>query len=458
MVKRRKVLIMGAAGRDFHNFNMVYRGDPHYEVAAFTAAQIPFIERRTYPPELAGSLYPEGIPIFPEEDLDMLIGKYGVEQVVFAYSDVSHEDVMHKASLCLSLGADFIFLGPDRTMLESRVPVISVCAVRTGCGKSGITRYILGLLKEKGIVPVAIRHPMPYCDLTKGRVQRFSKMKDLDDQSCTIEEREEFEPLIEAGVTAYAGVDYEVILKDVEKSAGVIVWDGGNNDMPFIRPGLEIVVLDPHRPGHEMSFHPGEANLRRADIAVINKVDTAESEKVAAVERNIRMVNPAAVIVYTASPISVELPGKIEGRKVLVVEDGPTLTHGGMAYGAGYLAAEKYAAGEVVDPRPYAVGSIRQTFERYPGMNKVLPAMGYAPEQMRELKETIEQSPCDLVIIATPIDLRRLLNLEKDSVRVGYEIKELDGMELKGCIEGFVDSHFHTVKRAAERQDSSRSS
>jgi predicted GTPase len=451
MVKKRKVLIMGAAGRDFHNFNMVYRGDPDYEVAAFTAAQIPFIERRTYPPELAGPLYPEGIPIFPEEDLEALIRKHGIEQVVFAYSDVSHEDVMHKASLCLSLGADFIFLGPDRTMLDSKVPVISVCAVRTGCGKSGVTRYILGLLKKRGLVPVAIRHPMPYCDLIKERVQRFRNMEDLDGQSCTIEEREEFEPLIQAGVIAYAGVDYEMILKDAEKKAGVIVWDGGNNDMPFIRPGLEIVVLDPHRPGHEMSYHPGEANLRRADIAVINKVDTADGEKVAAVEKNIRSVNPGAIIVHTASPISVDLPGKIEGRKVLVVEDGPTLTHGGMAYGAGFLAAEKYSALEIVDPRPYAVGSIRKTFDRYPGTQNVLPAMGYAPEQMRELKETIERSPCDLVIIATPIDLRRLLDLEKDSVRVSYEIKEQDGKELKGCIEGFVDSHFHAVKHAGRK-------
>jgi predicted GTPase len=446
MLKRQKVLIMGAAGRDFHNFNMVYRDDPSYEVAAFTAAQIPFIGGRTYPPELAGPLYPEGIPIFPEEDLEGLIHLHGIEQVVFAYSDVSHEYVMHKASLCLSLGTDFVLLGPDKTLLESTLPVISVCAVRTGCGKSGITRYVLGVLKRRGVVPVAIRHPMPYCDLAKSRTQRLVKMEDLDEQCCTIEEREEFEPLIEAGVTAYAGVDYGAVLKDAEKEGGVIVWDGGNNDMPFIRSDLEIVLLDPHRPGHELSFHPGEANLRRADIAVINKVDTADERNVSEVAGNIRMVNPEAIIVYTTSPIRADSPDKITGKKVLVIEDGPTLTHGGMAYGAGFLAAGKYGAAEIVDPRPYAAGSIRATLEKYPGIRNVLPAMGYAPEQVRELKETIERAPCDLVVIATPIDLRRLLDLKKESVRVSYEIEEPDGMELKGCIEGFIDSHLHAEK------------
>ncbi len=434
---------MGAAGRDFHNFNMVYRGDPSYEVAAFTAAQIPFIGGRTYPPDLAGPLYPEGIPIFPEEDLERLIHLYGIEQVVFAYSDVSHEYVMHKASLCLSLGTDFVLLGPDKTLLESTLPVISVCAVRTGCGKSGITRYVLGVLKRRGVVPVAIRHPMPYCDLAKSRTQRFVKMEDLDEQSCTIEEREEFEPLIKAGVTVYAGVDYGAVLKDAENEGGVIVWDGGNNDMPFIRSGLEIVLLDPHRPGHELSFYPGEANLRRADIAVINKVDTADERKVSEVAGNIRMVNPEAIIVYTTSPIRADYPDKIAGKKVLVIEDGPTLTHGGMAYGAGFLAAGKYGAAEIVDPRPYAAGSIRATLEKYPGIKNVLPAMGYTPEQVRELKETIEHAPCDLVVIATPIDLRLLLDLKKESVRISYEIEELEGMELKGCIEGFIDSHLH---------------
>ncbi len=451
MEKRPKVIIMGAAGRDFHNFNMIYRDNPAYEVVAFTAAQIPFIGQRIYPHDLAGSLYPGGIPIFPEEELEMLIQRHGIEQVVFAYSDVPHEYVMHKASLCLSLGTDFVLLGPDRTMLESTLPVISVCSVRTGCGKSGITRYVLGVLKQRGVIPVAIRHPMPYCDLSKSRVQRYAKMEDLDEESCTIEEREEFEPLIKLGVTAFAGIDYKTVLNDAEKEAGVIVWDGGNNDMPFIRSGLEIVVLDPHRPGHEISFHPGEANLRRADIAVINKVDTADEAKVREVEKNIRKVNSEAIIVYTNSPIKADSADKIAGKKVLVVEDGPTLTHGGMRYGAGFLAAEKYAAAEIVDPRPYAVGSIRETLEQYPDIKNVLPAMGYAPEQIRELKETIESTPADLVLVATPTDLRRLLDIKKDSVRIDYEIEELDGKELKGCIEGFIDSHLHVEKSRMAR-------
>ncbi len=441
-MKRQRVIVMGAAGRDFHNFNTVYRNDPSYEVVAFTATQIPFIERRTYPSELAGYLYPDGIPIYPEEELETLIGDHRVEQVIFAYSDVSHEYVMHKASLCLSLGADFVLLGPEKTMLTPERPVISVCAVRTGCGKSGMTRYVLGILKGKGLKPVAIRHPMPYCDLLKGRAQRFRSMEDLDAWNCTIEEREEFEPLINEGVTAYAGVDYELVLKEAQKEADVIVWDGGNNDMPFIKPGLEIVVLDPHRPGHELLYHPGETNLRRADIAVINKVDSAEEEKVRLVADHVRMVNPDAIISYTASRITVDAGEKIADKRVLVIEDGPTLTHGGMQYGAGYLAAEKYSAREVVDPRPYAKGSIKKTLERYPLIKNVLPAMGYAPEQMRELKETIEGVPCDLVVVATPIDLRRLLALDRDSVHVGYEIEETDGKELKGSIEGFVDSQF----------------
>jgi predicted GTPase len=441
-MKRQRVLIMGAAGRDFHNFNMVYKNNPYYEVVAFTAAQIPFIETRTYPYELAGYLYPNGIQIYPEKELEALIDAHHVEQVVFAYSDVSHEYVMHKASLCLSLGADFILLGPDKTMITSVRPVVSVCSVRTGCGKSGITRYVLRTLKERGLKPVAIRHPMPYCDLLKGRAQRFRTMEDLDAWNCSIEEREEFEPLIKSDVVVFAGVDYEMVVKDADKEADVIVWDGGNNDMPFIKPGLEIVVLDPHRPGHELLFHPGEANLRRADIAVINKVDTAEQENIRTVEDHIRMVNPGAIIAHTASRIIVDDAGKMEGKRVLVVEDGPTLTHGGMSYGAGLLAAKKYSAAEIVDPRPYARGSIRATFERYPQIGAVLPAIGYAPEQMRELKETIESVPCDLVVVATPIDLRGLLALNRDSLHVSYEIEETDGMELKGSIEGFVDSQF----------------
>jgi predicted GTPase len=438
-LKRERIIIMGAAGRDFHNFNMVYRINPYFEVRAFTATQIPFIEKRVYPPELAGFLYPEGIPIYPEEKLAQLVTEHEIERVVFAYSDVSHSHVMHKASLCLSLGADFVLLGPDKTMLRSQKPVISVCAVRTGCGKSGVTRYVLAILKNRGLSPVAIRHPMPYCDLAGSRVQRFAEMDDLDRQSCTIEEREEFEPLIRSGTVAYAGVDYEEILRRAQGEADIIVWDGGNNDLPFIRPDIEAVVLDPHRPGHELQYYPGETNLRRADLAIINKVDTAEKAKIARVEENIRWVNPEAVIVHTASRISIDPPSRIKGRKVLVVEDGPTLTHGGMPYGAGLLAATRFGA-EIIDPRPFARGSLRETFEKYPHLKNLLPAMGYAPAQMQELKETIEKVPCDLVLIATPIDLRALLNLKKKSVTVRYEIEERGGMELKGYIEGFVDS------------------
>jgi predicted GTPase len=439
-VKRESIIIMGAAGRDFHNFNMVYRNAPSFEVKAFTAAQIPFIERRVYPPELAGPLYPEGIPIHPEEQLGQLITGQGIQHVVFAYSDVSHTCVMHKASLCLSLGADFTFLGPDKTMLGSSKPVISVCAVRTGCGKSGVTRYIVGILKKRGLRPVVIRHPMPYCDLLASRVQRFAEMDDLDRQSCTIEEREEFEPLIYSGTVVFAGVDYEEILRRADEEADIIVWDGGNNDLPFIRPDVEIVVLDPHRPGHELQYYPGETNLRRADIAIINKVDTAEKGKIRRVEENIKWVNPAAAIVHTASRISIDPANGISGRKVLIVEDGPTLTHGGMPYGAGFLAAMRFGASEIVDPRPFAKGSIGETFEKYPHLKSILPAMGYAPQQIEELRETIENTPCDLVLIATPIDLRGLLNLKKKTVKVKYEIEERDGMELKGYIEGFVDS------------------
>jgi predicted GTPase len=438
-LKRERIIIMGAAGRDFHNFNMVYRINPYFEVKAFTAAQIPFIEKRVYPPELAGSLYPEGIPIYPEEKLAQLVTQHEIERVVFAYSDVSHSHVMHKASLCLALGADFVLLGPDKTMLRSQKPVISVCAVRTGCGKSGVTRYVLGILKSKGLSPVAIRHPMPYCDLARSRVQRFAEMDELGRQSCTIEEREEFEPLIRSGTVVYAGVDYEEILRRAQEEADIIVWDGGNNDLPFIRPDIEAVVLDPHRPGHELQYYPGETNLRRADLAIINKVDTAEKGKIARVEENIKWVNPEAVIVHTASRISIDPPLRIKGRKVLVVEDGPTLTHGGMPYGAGLLAATRFGA-KVIDPRPFVRGSLRETFEKYPHLKNLLPAMGYAPGQMQELKETIEKAPCDFVLIATPIDLRGLLNLKKRSVTVKYEIEERGGMELKGYIEGFVDS------------------
>ncbi|MEJ2697159.1 MAG: cyclic 2,3-diphosphoglycerate synthase [Candidatus Sulfobium sp.] len=439
-MKRQRLIIMGAAGRDFHNFNVCYRDSDAYDVKAFTAAQIPYIETRTYPRELAGHLYPEGIPIYPEDTLGALIPEYGIDQVVFAYSDVSHEYVMHKASLCISLGADFVLLGAEKTMIESALPVISVCAVRTGCGKSEVTRYVLRILREKGLKPAAIRHPMPYCDLARERVQRFEKPGDLDSQNCTIEEREEYEPLIAEGAVVYAGVDYQEIVKSVEKEAEIIVWDGGNNDLPFVRPDLETVVLDPHRAGHEMLYHPGEANMRRADVAIINKVDTADRESVAIVEQNVRSVNAQAVIVRTASRISTDDPEGIKGRKVLVVEDGPTLTHGGMSYGAGLLAARQFHAAEVVDPRPYAVGSIKETFRRYAHIGDLLPATGYAPEQIEELRKTIESVPCDVVLVATPVDLGSLLHISRKVVRVSYGIEEVEGNEFRACIEGFVDS------------------
>lgn len=435
-MKRLKILIMGAAGRDFHNFNTVYRENGDYEVVVFTAAQIPFIERRHYPPELAGSLYPEGIPIHPETELKTLIAQHGVEQVVFAYSDVTHEEVMHKASLVLSLGADFTLLGPEKTMLTSKLPVISVCAVRTGCGKSMVTRYIAAALKGMGLKPVVIRHPMPYADLAQGRCQRFEKMADL--YSTTIEEREEFEPLINAGVVTFAGVDYGEVVTRAEEEGDILIWDGGNNDLPFIRPGLELVVLDPHRPGHERSYYPGEANLMRADIAVINKVDTAERDRIEEVEENIKSINSDAIIIHTASPITVDNPAQIKGKRVLVVEDGPTLTHGGMPYGAGLIAARKFGAREVVDPRPYARGSIADVFKKYPLLNSLLPAMGYSPEQRKELRETIEAIECDTVVVATPVDLKGLLNLQKETVRVGYEVEECDGTQLRGYIEEFA--------------------
>lgn len=444
-MNRQKIIIMGAAGRDFHNFNMVYRNDPAFEVVAFTAAQLPDISDRTYPPDLAGPLYPNGIRIFPEERLESLISAYHVQQVVFAYSDVSYEYLMHKASACLSSGADFIILGPDKTMLASERPVISVCAVRTGCGKSGISVYISKILKGRGIYPAVVRHPMPYGPRIIGGVRRYAKMDDFYGRECTIEEREEYEPLVEAGLVVYSGVDCKSVLRSAEKEAPMIIWDGGNNDMPFVKPDIEIVVLDPHRPGHELRYHPGEANLRRAHIAVINKVNTAERKKVEAVEQNIRKYNPEAAIVHTVSEIILENGESVTGKKVLVVEDGPTLTHGGMPYGAGYLAAVKSQAVEILDPRPYSRGSIKQTFARYPQIRNVLPAVGYSPNQLAELRETIENTPCDIVIMATPVDLGKLLTIKHEICRVRYEIRETEYPELKGYIEGFADSHIHSL-------------
>jgi len=437
-MKKQRLIIMGAAGRDFHNFNMACRDNADFEVVAFTATQIPNIGGRLYPPELAGPLYPEGIPIRPEEELANLIREFHVDQVVFAYSDVSHEHVMHKASLCLALGADFVLLGPERTMLDSSRPVISVCSVRTGAGKSGVTRYIARLLKELGKRPVVLRHPMPYLDLREGRLQRFGSMADARACHCTIEELEEFEPLVNAGIVVYAGVDYGEIVRKAEEEADILLWDGGNNDLPFLRPNLEIVVFDPHRAGHELSFYPGEANLIRADIAVINKVDTATVEAVEAVEENIRQLNPTAKIVFTASPVFLDNAESLRGRRVLVVEDGPTLTHGGMSYGAGVIAARNAGAAEFADPRPYAKGSLRVTFQEYPHLETVLPAMGYSERQMEELKETIEATPCDVVVIATPADLQWRLALRKPAVRVTYEIEETEEKRLKHAIEEFV--------------------
>jgi predicted GTPase len=425
-----RVIIMGAAGRDFHNFNVVFRDDPGSQVVAFTAAQIPNIEGRRYPPELAGPRYPEGIPIHPEADLDRLVRELRPHEVVLAYSDLSHETVMHVASQVLAAGPDFRLIGPDASMLESRVPVVSVCAVRTGSGKSQTTRRVVRILRDKGRKVVAVRHPMPYGDIARQRVQRFAVMDDLDRHRCTIEEREEYEPHIAAGCVVYAGVDYGAILAEAEKEADVIVWDGGNNDLPFFRPRLEIVVADPHRPGHETSYHPGETNLRRAHVVVVNKVDTAAPEGVEAVKRSIRALNPGALVVDAASPISVDDPAIIAGKRVLAIEDGPTLTHGGMGYGAGVLAARRHGAAEVVDPRPYAVGSIRDTFTAYPGIGPLLPAMGYGDQQIRDLEATIEATPAEVVLVATPVDLRRIVRIRKPALRVRYELEEVGHPDL----------------------------
>jgi len=433
----KKVIIMGAAGRDFHNFNVYFRNNENYRVVAFTATQIPDIEGRKYPPELAGPLYPEGIPIYPESDLTELIKKFQIDEVVFAYSDVSHEYVMHKASEVLSAGANFVLLGPRATMLKSKVPVVSVCAVRTGCGKSQTSRRVSKILMSKGRKLVVIRHPMPYGNLSEQRVQRFATYEDLDRYKCTIEEREEYEPHIRNGAVVYAGVDYEAILREAEKEADVILWDGGNNDFPFIESNMEIVVTDPHRQGHELKYHPGETNFRRAKCIVINKIDTAENEKVNLLRENIRKINPDAIIVEAASPIFINDGSQIRGKRVLVIEDGPTLTHGEMSYGAGVVAAMKYGAKELVDPREFAVGSIAEAFKKYPQIGKLLPAMGYGEKQIRELEETINRSNADLVIVATPIDLTKVLRLNKPSLRVFYELQEIGTPTLEDVLKDF---------------------
>jgi predicted GTPase len=438
--ERKKVVIMGAAGRDFHNFNVYFRMRLEYEVTAFTATQIPNIEGRTYPAVLAGPHYPKGIPIYPESELARLLKDGMAEEVVFAYSDVSHEEVMHKASLVLACGADFRLMGPEHTMLKAEVPVVSIGAVRTGAGKSQTTRKVAVLLREFGVRVAVIRHPMPYGDLTQQVCQRFEREEDLDKHRCTIEEREEYLPHIERGSVVYAGVDYGEILRNAQKEADVLVWDGGNNDFPFYKTDLHIVVVDPHRAGHELRYHPGEMNLRMANVVILNKVDTASKEDIEKVKASVQAVNSNAVLIEAASPIMVDKPALLKGKKALVIEDGPTVTHGEMGYGAAYLVTQQLG-GIPVDPRPYAVGSIKATFEKYRHLRDVLPAMGYSETQIEELRRTIEATPCDVVAIGTPADIRKLMPLSKPSVRVTYELEEKVGPTLKEILKGFLSQH-----------------
>jgi predicted GTPase len=431
---RERVVIMGAAGRDFHVFNVVYRADPTVEVVAFTATQIPGIANRRYPVELAGPGYPGGIPIVPEEELEALIHEHHVARVVFAYSDVSHEDVMHAASRALAAGADFALLGPDRTMIPSTRPVLAVGATRTGAGKSQTTRFLAAMLAERGLTPVVIRHPMPYGDLVAQRLQRFADHEDLDRFDTTIEEREEYEPHLDAGRVVYAGVDYEAILRAAETEADVILWDGGNNDFPFYRPDVYVVVADPLRPGDERHYHPGETNLRMADAVVINKIDSATPEGIDAVLASIAELNPDAAVITARSDLALDGPG-IEGKRVVVVEDGPTLTHGGMRFGAGVVAARRFHAGSLADPRPAAVGSIRATLDKYPNLEPLVPAMGYGGEQVAELEATLNAVDADIVLSATPIDLSRMVNLNKPITRVRYDLAPVGGPSLAEVIE-----------------------
>lgn len=440
-MSRTKTLILGAAGRDFHNFNTVFRQDPDSDVVAFTATQIPNIDGRRYPAELAGEHYPDGIPIHAEDDLERLIGELGVEQVVFSYSDVSHEYVMHLASRTIAAGADFRLIGPQHTMIASSKPVVSVCAVRTGAGKSPTSRCVAKTLIDLGKRVVAIRHPMPYGDLVKQAVQRFETLDDLEANDCTIEEMEEYEPHIANGVIVYAGVDYERILRAAEQEADVIVWDGGNNDLPFYKSDLEIVVADPHRPGHELHYFPGEANFRRAHVILIGKQGSATPEGIAAVARSAASINPGAVVMNADMRITCEDPAAISGKRVLVVEDGPTLTHGEMTYGAGVIAAQTHGAAEIIDPRPYVVGEIAETFAHYPGIGTLLPAMGYGQQQMDDLAATINAIDCDLVLIATPIDLRRVVEISKPSMRVGYELAEIGEPTMLQLLTAFLERH-----------------
>ncbi len=437
-MERKKILIMGAAGRDFHNFNTLFRNNESYEVVAFTATQIPDIDDRKYPSELAGELYPDGIPIYPEEKLGELISKENVREVFFSYSDLSSQYVMEKAQFVNSCGAHFTLAGADPTMIKSTKPVISVCAVRTGCGKSQTTRKIAEILIEAGKKVVAIRHPMPYGDLVKQRVQRYGSLEDLEKHKCTIEEMEEYEPHIVSGVIIYSGVDYEAILREAEKEADIILWDGGNNDMPFYKPDLNVVVVDPHRPGDEVTYYPGFTNLLMADVIVINKIDTADLEGIEEVRDSISIYNPDAIVIDAASPLSVDNPDGIRDKRVLCVEDGPTLTHGGMKYGAGVMAALKYGASDLVDPRPYSTGRIARTFERYPEIGILLPAMGYGKEQIKDLETTISKVDCDSVVIGTPIDLSRIIDIPQQIVRVSYDLDEIGSPDLKDILKDYL--------------------
>ncbi|KAA3634596.1 MAG: GTPase [Calditrichaeota bacterium] len=448
---KKKIIIMGAAGRDFHNFNTLYRDNADVEVVAFTATQIPDIDGRKYPAKLAGKLYPKGIPIHDEADLLNLIAKHNIDEVVFSYSDVPYQYVMEKAAYVNAAGARFSLEGGAPTMIKSTKPVVAVCAIRTGCGKSQTTRKVAEVLQAMGKKVVAIRHPMPYGDLAKQACQRFAKLSDLDKHKCTIEEREEYEPHIMSGVIIYAGVDYEQIIREAEKEADVILWDGGNNDMPFYKPDYMITVVDPHRPGHELAYYPGQHNLLLADCIVINKIDSADSDGIAEVRENIEAYNPDAVVVDAASPLGADYPEKIKGKKVLVVEDGPTLTHGEMTYGAGVVAAQKYGAAELVDPRPFTVKSITATYDKYPGIGILLPAMGYGDQQVKDLETTINKVKCDVVIIATPIDLSRIVKINKPTVRISYDLQEIGTPTLNDVLGDFFSSKKKAVKKAKKK-------
>ncbi|MCK4339782.1 MAG: GTPase [Candidatus Cloacimonetes bacterium] len=437
---KRKVIIMGAAGRDFHNFNQYFRDNEEYEVVAFTATQIPNIFDRKYPSELAGKLYPQGIPIYHESGLEDLIKTTNVDLVVFAYSDVSYEYVMHKSALVNSCGADFMLMGTKSTQVKSTKPVVSVCAIRTGCGKSQTTRKIFNILKDMGKKIVVIRHPMPYGNLVEQKVQRFATFEDLDKYKCTIEEREEYEPHIVNNTVVYAGVDYEAILREAEKEADIIIWDGGNNDISFYKTDLQITVVDPHRAGHEMKYYAGEINLRLADVVVINKIDSADISDIITVRENIQKINPKAIVIDAASPISVDKPDVIKGKRVLVVEDGPTLTHGEMKFGAGVVAARKFGCKNLVDPRPFTVGTITQTFKKYHDIGMLLPAMGYSHQQVKDLEETINKTDCDSVILATPIDLNKIINIDKPTARVKYDLQEIGYPDFEDVLKNFVKS------------------